>query len=471
VAVTAQDGGVQRYLLDVRRQPPERDADLRSLVPAVGTLSPAFRTRVASYTLRLPPTAEVASLSLSTAGRRAAVSVDPPATLADGNLRLPIGPGQTLPLRILVTAEDGSQRLYRINVVREDPAANTRLALLQFGEAPLRPAFDPAVISYEARVPSGAAALELTARPENPEATVTLEGLRVPAGGLFVGLGPGAGPALSMEVKAPKGAVGRYTLRLFRETAAPESVDLLVSAQGLKLGEREISALAGRKETIGAQALITVRAYRSGQVLVQAPAAVTIRAQGPDRYLSLEKRVGRLASAAGGLVEVETAIPTSAGRYLCYTEALTLEPGSRLQVPFLLLDDDPGAAWPAIGSPVAVSGCRSLLPPGSALGGGEFEKNGRGQIVVGLEILDPETGALLGRESVGVEPGSGRVLAFERPLQLREGARVVYRLTAKARDGRTWQAVGTTRVWTTAPAYGGGFLPALLPVVDQLREP
>ena len=51
VAVTAQDGNTLRYLLDVRRLPPERNADLASLVPAAGVMTPPFSPRVVTYNL------------------------------------------------------------------------------------------------------------------------------------------------------------------------------------------------------------------------------------------------------------------------------------------------------------------------------------------------------------------------------------------------------------------------------------
>ena len=65
-----------------------------------------------------------------------------------------------------------------------------------------------------------------------------------------------------------------------------------------------------------------MRVYRSNQVLAQLPVAVSIKMEGPNLAITLEQRVDKLRAAAGKMVEVETAIPTSGGRYLCYTGAL-----------------------------------------------------------------------------------------------------------------------------------------------------
>ncbi len=64
-------------------------------------------------------------------------------------------------MNLIVTAEDGTQKLYRVRVSREAAAAgsggtgkdaNTRLASLQLAGAQLTPAFDPGVLEYEAKL-------------------------------------------------------------------------------------------------------------------------------------------------------------------------------------------------------------------------------------------------------------------------------------------------------------------------------
>jgi hypothetical protein len=491
VAVTAQDGRTLRYMIEVRRQPPERNADLSSLVPSAGALMPAFNARIVSYTLRLPAAMETAVFNLATAGKAATVRVEAPAVLSGTTLSLPVAPGQTLELNILVVAEDGTQRLYRVGITREaqsggQPTAqpgNTRLALLQLaGTQPgalavqLAPVFNPAVSAYEAKIPAGAATLLLTARAESPTAVVTLDGQPLPAGGRQIAVGAGAGFNLALEVKAENGAAARYTLRLIREAASapaagtPAAGELLVTAKNLRLGRRELAALAVGNETVAPQGLLTVRVYRSNQVLAQLPVPVSAKKEGPNLAISLEQRVDKLQAASGKMVEVETAIPTSGGRFLCYTGALSPEEGARLEIPFLLLADNPRLNWPATGTLVNVTGYRSLLAPGKILGGGaDLEKNTKGEVQLIIMVTDSKTGGRLGQVTALVKPGSGRIFSFDQALRLPEGALVSYTMATRVRGGSILHTLGAAPVLTTAPAYDGGFEPVVLPMLDELR--
>jgi hypothetical protein len=483
VAVTAEDGRTLRYMLDIRRQPPERNADLSMLVPSAGTLVPAFNSRVVSYTLRLPAAAESAVFSLATAGKMATVRVEAPASLSGNTLSVPVAAGQSLELHVLVVAEDGTQRLYRVGITRDFPTdaqtgsqtgvqpGGARLALLQVAGAQLSPAFSPAVTAYEAKVPAGIVSLLITALPESPTAVVTLDGQPLPAAGRQIALGAGTGFNLAVDVKAENGVVARYTLRLTREAAAAQVTgELLVTAKNLRLGTRELTALAGRGETVTPRGLLTVRVYRSNQVLAQLPIAVATKMEGLNLVISLEQRVDKLGTAPGRMVEVETAIPTSGGRYLCYTGALLLEDGARLEIPFLLVADNPRVSWPAPGTLVNVTGYRSLLAPGKILGGGaDLEKNNKGEVQLIIVVTDSKTGGRLGQVTALVKPGAGRVFSFDRALKLPEGAQVSYTMATRVRGGSMLHTLGAALVWTTAPAYDGGFEPVVLPMLDELR--
>ena len=157
-AVTAQDGKVLRYFLDVRRAPPDSNADLANLQVSGGVLSPLFTPRMVSYTVSLPSSIDTVKLTLTTASAVATAAADQPIAQSAGTwvVTVPAAAGKVVPVNITVTAEDGTQRLYRVNVSREAlPAgakdSNTRLAVIQVSGGALSPAFDPAVLAYDVK--------------------------------------------------------------------------------------------------------------------------------------------------------------------------------------------------------------------------------------------------------------------------------------------------------------------------------
>ncbi len=485
VAVTAQDGNVLRYFLDIRRSPPDSNADLAMLTVSAGVLSPVFNPRIVSYTVSLPAAAETVNLTLATASKVASLSSELPVAQSGATqvITVPASPGRIVTVNIMVTAEDGTQRLYRVNVSREGVPtgvldANSRLAILQVSGAPLTPAFNPAVTAYDVRLAANVESVLVNAQAESPAAALALDGQPLARGGRTVAVAAGSTQTMLLDVTAENGLVTRYTLRLTREGAPavkpPAAGGILVTARNLQLGKREAASLASRLEVPGNQALITVRIYRSNDIVAQLAAPVAVQMQGLNIGINLEYRVANVSISPGRLAEVEVAIPTSKGRYLCYTEAQPFDGALEIVVPFLLLADNPRVSWPAIGTPVKVAGYFSLLPPGKerAMDREEFVKNEKGEYPIAVQLTDAKTAKLLGADTVWTRPGPGRGrrFGFGQSLVLPEGSMLTYLLAAKGKSGRNWQAAGISQVWTTMLSYDGGFAPALLFLSDDLAE-
>ena len=89
-----------------------------------------------------------------------------------------------------------------------------------------------------------------------------------------------------------------------------------------------------------------------------------------------------------------------------------------------------------------------------------------------MEITDPKTGKVLGKDVTGQKPGAprGRTYLFSAPMSLPEGATVGFTLTAQAKSGKAWQVAGTTVVRTVSLDYAAGYSPALLFIADDLAE-
>jgi len=509
VAVTAQDGNVLRYVVQARRTPPDRNADLGALAVSPGALSPGFAPRTAAYTVTLPGTADAVRLTASPSSPRASVAIDaqlPGKPGAAQAATVAVPPGGAVSVGIAVTAEDGSRNLYRVQVMREAPPApaadsNSRLAFLQAAGAALQPAFSPTVTSYDARIGAAVDSVVVAAGAESPAANVSMDGQPLGRSGRAVPVAEGTTRVVQIVVTAESGAASRYALRITREAAGakppeakptetkpPETRPIetkppaktgsdvvLVSAKNLRIEKREAAALSQAGESIGTQARITTRYYRSSEIIVQEAARVEVRQQGANTSVSFEYRSAGVALDRARMVEIEVAIPTSAGHFLFYTEADPAGAVVNVEVPFLLYGSDPQVAWPALGSSVKVAGYLSASAAGKEKGEREsdkedFARNDKGEYGIAVELFDAKTGRSLGKDTVWTKPGlaRGRTFTFGKAILVPEGGTVRYALTAEAKNGRSWQASGTAQAWTTRLEYSGGFAAVVLSIADEL---
>ena len=173
ITVTAEDGEAKQvYEVTVHRNEKEEEekpalndnAKLLSLVPASGTLTPAFDPDRLEYTLTVPFEVTTMTFTAETA-EGAAYRVN--------RKNLGAGGSDTL-FEITVTAEDGETRqVYEVIVHRgekeeeEEPALSddARLLSLTPASGTLTPAFDPDRLEYTLTVPFEVTTMTFTAEP------------------------------------------------------------------------------------------------------------------------------------------------------------------------------------------------------------------------------------------------------------------------------------------------------------------
>jgi hypothetical protein len=521
VAVTAQDGRVQQYFVDVLRGAPDSNNFLSDLSLGVGAtglaLSPDFNPGQLRYSALLPfsspqvrivahPQSGVAALNLSGGRAGGAVQGDPRSP-AGALVDLPAGIDR-FSLLLMVAAQDGSARGYIVDLRRAPPDRNSELLSLVASDGSLSPPFNPRQLSYSLSLPATSEGASFSVCAASPGATVSIAGQQgiAPARSLAYAIkaAPGSSAVLGLVVRAEDGSQRQYLVQISRAAAAApapapapapvgaapaqlspqapapapapspsgsgRSDHLLVSAKDLALGSRELAALGASKDAVGATAKITVRPYRSSEILAQGSAAVETRARGEGLALSLQYRSpGIAALGQQALVEIEVVIPTVAGKFLYYKEALPAAGDLDLTIPFLLYETAVPVAWPALGSPTQVAGYASM--GGKHPDEGEaFQKNAKGEYRVDVDLVDVKTGRAYGQAVSWKKPAlaRGQALAFAAPLGIPEGSTVGYSITARAANGRAWTATGQAQVLTTRLRYEGGFEPVLLPLSDEL---
>lgn len=124
------------------------DATLKSLSIAEGSISPAFTPATTSYTLSVPYETEKLTINAQKNNTKATVSI-PSYTLS---------PGDAVPVKIVVTAENGDVKIYTVQTTRElpgdyVPSNDARLSKLVPSYGALSPAFNSDITHYAIDVP------------------------------------------------------------------------------------------------------------------------------------------------------------------------------------------------------------------------------------------------------------------------------------------------------------------------------
>ena len=174
VTVTAENGTKKTYTVNVNKAGGENNGTtttakskssnnyLSNILVADGELTPEFSKETGSYSIKVPKDTEKLDLKAFAEDSNAKVEI-----LDNENLQ--IG-SNTITIR--VTAEDGSVRIYTLNVTKVDKEANTDIEKIIVGGGTLTPEFNPDNNYYETEVPGKQKTININAIPKNPNAKV-----------------------------------------------------------------------------------------------------------------------------------------------------------------------------------------------------------------------------------------------------------------------------------------------------------
>lgn len=177
VTATAKDGTKKVYSINVVRAAAANKADeeekkssnnyLKSLTTHDGALTPEFNKGTTSYSIKVPKDVTKLSLSALAEDEKAKIEIS-------GNSGFEVGKVHSV--TVTVTAEDGSQRVYTINVTRMDQEAKTDLESLEVEDYDLKPAFSKDVDKYSIVVPYDTKEIDVTAIPADKDSSVEIIG-------------------------------------------------------------------------------------------------------------------------------------------------------------------------------------------------------------------------------------------------------------------------------------------------------
>ena len=175
VKVKAEDGTTKTYTIKINKKDDvtniSSDATLKSIVAGGYSLDPNFKSTTYNYDIIVPY--DVTSLDLE------AIANDSNAlVVVNGNSNFKVGNNK---VTINVTAEDGTQKTYTLNVnrLKKSQSVNTNANLrdLQIADVVLNPSFDSETYLYNVTVSSDTNSLNFTSIiPEDDDATYTVSG-------------------------------------------------------------------------------------------------------------------------------------------------------------------------------------------------------------------------------------------------------------------------------------------------------
>lgn len=164
IVVTAPNGDKKTYqIIVIRKDDRSSNNNLSNLTVNGGTLSPGFSSNTTNYHLSVPFSVENLSVRATPADNKSKVSIENQNNLVAE---------ETTAVKITVTAENGSSKVYTINVTRgKDPSkvlsTNSYLANLTVSTGQLSPSFNKEQTKYIVYVPNEVEFIEINAEVED----------------------------------------------------------------------------------------------------------------------------------------------------------------------------------------------------------------------------------------------------------------------------------------------------------------
>ncbi|WP_372629898.1 cadherin-like beta sandwich domain-containing protein [Cohnella sp.] len=228
VTVVSPDGVQSRvYQISVWREN-SGDAELRQLgIQTNGAvLTPGFAPEITDYQVYVPGAATVFTL-LPVAHEDAAVRVN--GQLLTGSAATLPYDGDSLTVRIEVSAQDGSTRDYTLHVLRQkgEPEAPPLLSALE-ASARIDDSFTPYKLSYGTKQKVSESSVSITATADDPQATVTVMGKTLQGGGSFTASLATGKNTINIRVESPDQKVSQtYSIDVTRVSSGSGPTEIV----------------------------------------------------------------------------------------------------------------------------------------------------------------------------------------------------------------------------------------------------
>lgn len=174
ITVTAEDGSEKVYIVNVNRKAannapaPSKSSNnyLENIYVNDGELKPNFDKNNSNYNIKVPNDVEELDLKIFAEDTKSTINI-----IGNDNFKI----GMNV-VTVEVTAEDGSVRVYTLNVDRDEKVNQNKLKDLIITNGEISPRFDSNKFEYEVNVSNKVNKLDITALPEFANSTVEIIG-------------------------------------------------------------------------------------------------------------------------------------------------------------------------------------------------------------------------------------------------------------------------------------------------------
>ncbi len=227
ITVTGQNGSPKTYILTVSRGVSNNN-NLQSLGISPGTLAPAFSAGTTDYRVNVVSSVTSVTVTPRLQDTAATMTVNGQATTSAQARTITLrAAGLSTLVPIVVTAQNGTQKIYVVEIFRAALGGNNNLQSLAVSPGSLAPAFNANTTSYTVNVASTVASIRVTPTLQDTAATLT-----VTSNGQVTTSGQartvtlrdaGLSTTINTLVTAPNGSQKTYTITVDRAAPPPPS--------------------------------------------------------------------------------------------------------------------------------------------------------------------------------------------------------------------------------------------------------
>lgn len=177
IKVIAEDGTTNNYIVNVNRASSSNNTSVATkssdnylkslLINSSHEMKPTFDKKMTNYNITVPYEVEKLDLTAISSSTKAKVEIIGNSNFDVEKINL---------VEIKVTAEDGSIRIYSLNVTRSTQKSATDLKTLEIKDATLSPAFSKTTLDYKTTVKDNVSKLDIIAVPEDSSSKVEIIG-------------------------------------------------------------------------------------------------------------------------------------------------------------------------------------------------------------------------------------------------------------------------------------------------------